>query len=92
MEEIIIVTAYCDNLKKQDTLRKLVRNVKSFNYKILIISHSILPEDILKSCDYHFYDKENKLLYGKGYSYKKNIGMSIPSYGIVKEVFSTYDS
>lgn len=92
MEEIVIVMAYCDNFKKQETLRKLVRNVKSFNYKILIISHSILPEDILKSCDYHFYDKENKLLYGKGYCYKKYIKCSLPSYGMENTVFSTYDS
>ena len=62
-EEVIVISAYCPTLKKQDKLRDLVRKVKSMNHDIILVSHSIIPSDIIESCDYHLYDKENKLLH-----------------------------
>ena len=51
--EIIIITAYCPDLKRQDLLRNLVRYLNSNNKDILLISHSQIPEDIIKQCKFY---------------------------------------
>jgi hypothetical protein len=60
--EIIVIAAYCPDLKRQDLLRNLVRYLHSNNKDILLISHSQIPEDIIKQCKFYFYDEENKFL------------------------------
>tara|TARA_R110000744_G_scaffold81149_4_gene159600 strand:- start:463 stop:1584 length:1122 start_codon:yes stop_codon:yes gene_type:complete len=71
-EEVIVISAYCPTLKQQDKLRGLVRKVKSMNHDIILVSHSIIPSDIIESCDYYLYDKENKLLHGDDYKFWYN--------------------
>jgi hypothetical protein len=29
----------------------------------MVVSHSVIPDDIVEKCDYYFYDKKNELLY-----------------------------
>lgn len=63
MNDLILITAFCDNSKKENYLRNLVNNLKeNSNYDILISSHSVLPKDILELVDYYIYDKKNILL------------------------------
>jgi len=67
--EVVVVSAYCPTLEKQDKLRELIRKIKSFNYDIILVSHAHVPNDIIESCNYYFYDEENKLLYGAEYEF-----------------------
>lgn len=60
--ELILLSAYCPDIKRQDLLRNLVRYLSSQNKDILLVSHSLIPEDIVKQCKFYFYDEENKLL------------------------------
>jgi len=63
MKDLILITAFCNTTEKENYLRNLVSVIKKeSNFDILITSHSVLPEDIINSVDYYFYDKENKLL------------------------------
>jgi hypothetical protein len=68
--DLIIVTYFCPDLERQDILRNLVRQLSEVGKDILLAGHTVLPEDIVKSCKYHFYDKENKLLTGDEYKHK----------------------
>jgi hypothetical protein len=65
MNDLILVTAFCNTKEKEETLRRLVgqisKNKDSFD--LMVISHSVIPDDIVEKCDYYFYDKKNELLY-----------------------------
>lgn len=60
--ELILLSAYCPDIKRQDLLRNLVNNLSEQGKDILLVSHSIVPEDIVKRCKFYFYDEENKFL------------------------------
>jgi len=65
MNDLIIVTAYCDTQEKLETLRNLVNQIseRKDKFDLMVISHTVIPEDIAQKCDYQFYDKKNELLY-----------------------------
>lgn len=62
-KDLILITAFCNNEHKTSTLRNLVGSIKKIGgFDILIASHSALPQDIVSSVDYYFYDSKNILL------------------------------
>lgn len=65
MNDLIMITAFCDTKEKEETLRNLVNQIsqKKDKFDIMVVSHTVIPEDIVSKCDYHFYDKKNELLY-----------------------------
>ena len=65
MNDLIMITAFCDTKEKEETLRNLVNQISKQKNKfdLMVISHSVIPDDIIEKCDYHFYDKKNELLY-----------------------------
>jgi len=65
MNDLILITAFCDTKQKEETLRKLVNQIsqKKDKFDIMVVSHTIIPEDIVDKCDYQLYDKKNELLY-----------------------------
>jgi hypothetical protein len=76
MKELCLIAAYTPDLERQDVLRKLVTKLKESDKKILLISHSQTPPDILQRVDYHFYDSENEFLTDNKYKvwYGSSIG------------------
>lgn len=60
--ELILLSAYCPDIKRQDLLRNSVRYLSSQNKDILLVSHSQVPQDIIDQCKFYFYDEENKFL------------------------------
>lgn len=63
MKNLILITAFCPDSKRQDILRKLVYNIDKNNFDILLTSHSLVPEDILNKVDYFVFDRNNILDY-----------------------------
>lgn len=62
-KDLILITAFCNNEHKTSTLRNLVNSIKKIGgFDVLIASHSALPQDIVSSVDYYFYDSKNILL------------------------------
>lgn len=65
MKDLILISAYCDTKEKENTLRGLSEDLNKIrdNFDIMIVSHSIIPNDISENVDFSIYDKKNDLLY-----------------------------
>ena len=88
MKEIILISAYTPDLKRQDDLRNLVISLKDLNYRICLVTHTSTPQDIIDRCDYFLYDKENEVLYDPEIKYWynhtfKNIAFSFVDYSTI---------
>lgn len=68
-DEVFIVAAYTPDAEREELLRNLVSQLHSANKEIILISHSITPNDIVKKCQHHIYDQENKLLFDDRYKF-----------------------
>jgi len=65
MKDLIIISNYSETYEKQEVLRNLVNQIskQKSHFDLMIVSHTIVPEDISNKCDYVLYDKKNELLY-----------------------------
>ena len=65
MKDLIIISSYCNTKEKEEVLRNLVSQVngQKDKFDLMIVSHSVVPDDISTKCDLVLYDKKNELLY-----------------------------
>jgi len=64
MKDLIIVSSYCDTKQKEDILRNLVNQCyKENSFDLMVVSHTIIPDDISKKTTLSLYDSKNELLY-----------------------------
>jgi len=65
MKDLILISAFCDTKDKEDVLRGLVNDCQHVkdNFDVMIVSHSVVPDDIVAKTEYALYDKKNELLY-----------------------------
>jgi hypothetical protein len=68
-DEVYIVSAYTPDVEREELLRKLINQLHSAKKDILLITHSVTPNDIVKKCKYYVYDEENKILYDDKYKF-----------------------
>ena len=68
-DEVYIVSAYTPDVEREELLRKLVSQLHSAKKDILLITHSVTPNDIVKKCRYYVYDEENKILLDDKYKF-----------------------
>jgi hypothetical protein len=62
MNNIVLISCFCNTSKKLEVLRKNLQILKSNNLDTALISPIPVPEDVLKSCTYSFITKENPVL------------------------------
>lgn len=64
MKDLIFITAYCPDEKRETILRNLVNSLNNFTDKfdIMVISHTPIPFDIQKKVDICIFDKKNEIL------------------------------
>lgn len=64
MKDLILITAYCPDDYRENTLRSLVNSLEKYKelFEIMIVSHTAVPVDIQKKVEYCFYDKKNEIL------------------------------
>lgn len=63
MKDLILVSSYCDTKEKEDILRNLINQIyQENNFDILLISHTVIPDDISHKCTLSLYDSKNELL------------------------------
>jgi len=62
MKKIALISTYCDNEKKINVLIENIEILKNLGLDVLVISPIILPETVIKKCDYVFFTKENPIL------------------------------
>lgn len=67
--DIVLVTSYTPTVEKIDSLRELIKKIKSCGYKICLSTHSSTPQDIIDRCDYFIFDSSNELNYDRDISY-----------------------
>jgi hypothetical protein len=62
MNELILITSYTSNSKKEQLLRDLVNDVTGKGYDVMISTHIFTPKDIFEKVDYVICENENRLL------------------------------
>jgi hypothetical protein len=64
MKDLILITAYCPDEYRENTLRNLVNSLSRFKdtFDTLIVSHTPISLDIQKRVTYCFYDSKNEIL------------------------------
>jgi len=58
---ITIIDSFISNNSVLVKLRETIKNLKNYNHKILLVSNTVPPDDVVKSVDYFLYNHENKL-------------------------------
>jgi hypothetical protein len=83
MKEIFFIETHTPTFEQQQMLRNLVFKLKQNNKDVLIVSHTLIPDDIVKLADYYFYDSDNTLLsvweYTEGFNFYENKYFKIAS-------------
>jgi len=62
MKKVALISTYCNTEHKIDVLLDNIKILKSLGVDVLIISPIILPDSVIKECDYTFFTKENPVL------------------------------
>lgn len=64
MKDLIVIGAYCPDDERKELLEKCVKSLDGVkkDFDIMISSHSVIPEHIIKNVDYCFYFKDNELI------------------------------
>lgn len=68
-DEVFVVAAHTPDDKREQMLRNLVTKLHAHNKDIILITHTVTPDDIIKKCTYFIYDKENTLLRDDKYKF-----------------------
>ena len=63
MKDLIMISSYCNTKEKEEVLRNLVSQVngQKDKFDLMIVSHSVVPDDISNKCDLVLYDKKNQI-------------------------------
>jgi hypothetical protein len=63
-KDLIIISAYCNTPKKEDELRNLVEFLAKEKtlFDVMVVSHTPIPIDIARNCEWAIYDKKNERL------------------------------
>ena len=63
-KDIIVISAYCPNLRKEGKLQDLVENLQGLRNKfdILVVSHTPISKEICNKIDHFYYDSQNEML------------------------------
>lgn len=64
MKDLILIGAYCPDDNREKFLNDCIDSLQKFrkDFDLLVVSHTKIPEYILKKIDFYFYDKDNDLI------------------------------
>jgi predicted DNA binding protein len=62
-KELMLITSYTPDFKREELLRTLVKQIDRSVYDIMVVSHSFIPSDIMNNIDYFHFEKELYLMY-----------------------------
>lgn len=60
-DTILIISTYPNNRNVISLTKKSIKYAKSFGYKVMLVSHYPVSDDLQKMCDYYIYDANNIL-------------------------------
>lgn len=61
MNEIILIDAFITNKLNEEKLKSFIEKIKIIDLPILLISNTVISEEIVNKVDYYIYDSENRL-------------------------------
>lgn len=61
---IVCITAYVNTEQRKELLKQCITSCKKLGMDVLVVSHSILSEDIIRMVDYYIYDADNRFSNG----------------------------
>ena len=64
MKDLIMITSYCPDDKREDILRNLVTSLENYKdtFEVMIVSHTPIQLDIQKKIEVALFDKKNEIL------------------------------
>ena len=88
--KIIIIDCYANHEEKYKILRECIAKLKLLGHHIMVTSHSVLPEDIVRSVNYYIYDHDNTFsdVYGlanwwfANYHYEIHVNVRPPAFSL----------
>lgn len=63
MKKIALIQSHCNTEEKLNVLKENIVKLRKLDLDILLFSHIVLPEEIIKSVDFFVYDKSNPILW-----------------------------
>ena len=69
-KKIVIIDVYATTDDKLQLLRDCIKSVRNLGHPIMCVSHCTLPEDIVKTLDYHIFDADNSFNFNHVHSFK----------------------
>ena len=79
--DILIILSYTNTPQKVEILKQCISSLKKYNKKIILSTHSTIPEDVMSEVDYVIYDKENPLIYPQDFIGGVGSGMAFLELG-----------
>lgn len=76
-KNIFIIDVYATTSVKLDMLRECIQSVKAIGCPIMVVSHCVIPTDIIKSVDYYLYDADNTFNNNNVFSFSKINGIEV---------------
>lgn len=71
-KDVCVVLAHCDTQEKLDALDTCITSILKFNKDIILVSHTIIPNEISSKCIKYTYDENNGVVHYEDY-HKFNI-------------------
>lgn len=63
MKRIVLINSYCDSKEKIDVLIENINILKSHGLDVMLYSPILLPNEVIDTCTYFIYNKENHILH-----------------------------
>ena len=60
-KDLILITTFVPDIRRQQMLRDLVYNIDKTKFDIMVSSHSSIPQDVFDKVDYMIYEKQNAI-------------------------------
>ena len=76
-KKIVIIDVYATQKEKLDLLRNCISSIKPLGNPIMIVSHCVLPENIIETIDYYLYDADNTFNNNNVFGFKRYDGITI---------------
>lgn len=90
MKDLILITSFCETKEKENILRNLINqiNENKDKFDVMLVSHTVIPDDIAEKCDYQIFDKKNELLYD--YNLRSKPWFSPDGYRPILSIFTGF--
>lgn len=70
MKKITIIDAYVSSVEKENLLRECIISCRKLETDIMLVTHCVIPKDIIEMVDYYVFDRDNRFNENSVYAFK----------------------